>query len=107
MDTQPAEQSGKRWPVRVVAPQAAQTASADPILSSASLIRGARVPVGVLWLLLPTVLLVLGSAYWVSALWAHALIQREAEVTAAIVQPELQRVPLARILDSKQRERAD
>jgi signal transduction histidine kinase/ActR/RegA family two-component response regulator len=107
MDTQPAEQSVKRWPVRAAPPKAAQTASVDPTPSSVSPIRGARVPWGVLWLFVPTVLLLLGSAYWLSTLWAHALIQREAEATAAIVQPELQRVPFARVLDSKQRERAD
>jgi len=61
----------------------------------------------VFWLFVPAVLLLLGSAYWLSTLWAHALTQREAEATAAIVQPELPRVPFARILDSKQRERAD
>lgn len=107
MDTQPAEQSVKRWPVRVAPPKAIQTASVDPMPSSASPIRRARVPLGILWLFVPTVLLLLGSAYCLSTLWAHALIQREAEATAAIVQPALERVPFARILDSKQRERAD
>jgi hypothetical protein len=68
---------------------------------------GIRASLGVLWLFAPTVLLLLGSAYWLSTLWAHALIQRKAEATAAIAQPELQRVPFARIVDSKQRERAD
>ena len=107
MDTQPAHHFVKQWPVRAVSPKAAQTASADPMPSSPSPIRGARVPVGVLCLLLPTLLLLLGAAYWLSALWTHDLIQREAEATAAIVQLELQRIPLARILDSKQRERTD
>ena len=107
MDTQPAPQFVKQWPVRAVSPKAAQTASADPMPSSPSPIRGARVPVGVLCLLLPTLLLLLGAAYWLSALWTHDLIQREAEATAAIVQLELQRIPLARVLDSKQRERTD
>jgi signal transduction histidine kinase/ActR/RegA family two-component response regulator len=41
---------------------------------------------GVLWLFVPTVLLLLGSAYWLSTLWAHALLQPEAETTAAIVE---------------------
>lgn len=107
MDTQPAQQSPKRWPVHAAPPKATQTASADPMPSSASPILRARAPLGVLWLFVPTVLLLVGSAYWLSTLWAHTLIQREAEAAAAIVQLELQRVPFARILDSKQRERAD
>ena len=107
MDIQPVKQSVKRWPVHAAPSKAAQTVSVDSIPSSTSPIRGGRVPLGALWLFVPTVLLLLGPAYWLSTLWAHALIQREAEATAAIVQPELQRVPFARILDSKQRGRAD
>ena len=30
MDTQPADQSVKRWPVRAATPKAAQTGNADP-----------------------------------------------------------------------------
>ena len=85
MDIQPAEQSVKRWPVRAALPKAG-TAGVDPMPSSTSPIRGARAPLGVLWLFVPTVLLLLGSAYWLSTLWAHALIQGEAEATAAIVE---------------------
>jgi signal transduction histidine kinase len=107
MDTQPGEQFARRWPAHAVQPKASQSASTDPVPWRASPIRSARVPVGILWLLLPTLLLLLGSAYLLSALWAHALIQHEAEATAAMVQPELQQVPLARILDPKQRERTD
>jgi len=65
------------------------------------------VPTTVLRLLLPIALLLLGSAYWLATIWAQALIQREAEVTAATIQPDLQRVPLGRILDARQRERAE
>src|SRR6266851_10117907 len=104
MDIQPAKQSVKRWPVRA-APPKAESAGVDPMPPNAGPIRGARAPFCVLWLFVPTVLLLLGSAYWLSTLWAHALIQREAEATATIVQPELQRVPFARILDPKQREK--
>jgi len=83
MDIQPAKQSVKRWPVRA-APPKAESAGVDPMPPSAGPIRGARAPFCVLWLFVPTVLLLLGSAYWLSILWAHALIQ--AEATAAIVE---------------------
>ena len=85
MDIQPTEQSVKRWPVRA-APPKAEIAGVDPVPTSASPIRGARPPFGVLSLFVPAVLLFLGSAYWLSILWAHALIQREGETTAAIVE---------------------
>src|SRR6202171_5946107 len=97
MDIQPVKQSVKRWPVHAAPSKAAQTASVDSIPSSTSPIRGARVPLGVLWLFVPTVLLLLGSAYWLSTLWAHALIQREAGATGGLVQAELQRVPFVRV----------
>jgi len=85
MDIQPMEQSVKRWPVRA-APPKVETAGVDPVPTSVGPIRGARPPFGVLWLFVPAVLLFLGSAYWLSILWAHALIQREGETTAAIVE---------------------
>jgi len=85
MDIQPMERSVKRWPVRA-APPKVETAGVDPVPTSVGPIRGARPPFGVLWLFVPAVLLFLGSAYWLSILWAHALIQREGETTAAIVE---------------------
>src|SRR5437899_883804 len=85
MDIQPMEQSVKRWPVRA-APPKIETAGRRSRADEISPIRGARPPFGVLSLFVPAVLLFLGSAYWLSILWAHALIQREGETTAAIVE---------------------
>ena len=81
--------------------------SVTPPTPSDAVFRGGRVFAGLLWLLLPTVLVILGSAYSLSALWAHTLIKREAQVIAVAVRPELQQTFLPRILDSPQRERTD
>lgn len=107
MATQPAGKSAKKWPVNSGPPKAASTGADAPTATETGTVRGPRVPTSVLRLLLPIALLLLGSAYWLATMWAQALIQREAEVTAATIQPDLQRVPLARILDPRQRERPD
>ena len=108
MASQTANKSAKKWPVRPGPPPKAPTAGAEaPAAPETAAIRGPRIPSSVLRLLLPIALLLLGSAYWLATMWAQALIQREAEVTAATVQAELQRVQLSRILDARQRERGD
>src|SRR5215813_2878400 len=108
MGTQPGVKSAKKWPVRPGPPPRVTSLGGDvPTAAHAITIRGPRVPTTVLRLLLPIALLLLGSAYWLATIWAQALIQREAEVTAATIQPDLQRVPLGRILDARQRERAE
>src|SRR5499426_2639410 len=100
MGTQPGGKSAKKWPVRPGPPPKIAGPGGDvPTAAQAITVRGPRVPTTVLRLLLPIALLLLGSAYWLATIWAEALIQREAEVTAATVQPDLQRFPLARILD--------
>lgn len=106
METQPKDESLKQWPVRTVPHKVAQTAGVDPPMPSVVTIRDGRVLAAIRWLL-PTLLLTLASAYGLSALWAHALIQSEAEVIAAAVRPELQRIPFSRILDPGQRERTE
>jgi signal transduction histidine kinase/ActR/RegA family two-component response regulator len=106
METQPKVESLKQWPVRAVPPKVAQAAGADPPMPGVTAIQGGSVLAGIRWLL-PTLFLTLASAYGLSALWAHTLIQSEAEVIAAVVRPELQRIPFSRILDPGQRERTD
>jgi len=106
METQPKVESLKRWPGHAVPPKVAQAAGADPPMPGVAAIRGGRVLAGIRWLL-PTLFLTLASGYGLSALWAHTLIQSEAEVIAAVVRPELQRIPFSRILDPGQRERTD
>ena len=70
-------------------------------------LRYPRVWLGALWLLVPALALLAGSAYWVSLLWAQTLLRHEAITTAALIQPELARAQVPRILDPKQRERGD
>ena len=106
METQPKVESLKRWPGHAVPPKVAQAAGADPPMPGVAAIRGGRVLPDIRWLL-PILLLTLASAYGLAALWAHTLIQSEAEVIAAVVRPELQRIPFSRILDPGQRERTD
>ena len=108
MSNQPANKSAKKWPVRPGPQPKAASAGADtPAAPETGAIRGPRVPTSVLRLILPIALLLLGSAYWLATMWAQALIQREAEVTAATVQADLHRASLPRILDARQRERGD
>ncbi|MBF8257310.1 MAG: hypothetical protein HW375_2217, partial [Anaerolineales bacterium] len=106
METPPKIESLKQWPVRTVPPKVAQAAGAHPPMPGVAAIRGGSVLPAIRWLL-PTLLLTLASAYGLSALWAHAVIQSEAEVIAAVVRPELQRIPFSRILDPGQRARTD
>src|SRR5262245_55191207 len=108
MASQSSGKSAKKWPVRPGPPPKAPTGGNDsPKAPETGTIRGPRIPTSVLRLLLPLALLLLGSAYWLATMWAQALIQREAEVTAATVHADLQRASLPRILDTRQRERGD
>lgn len=106
METQPKAEFPTRWPVRAVAPKAPQAAGAEPPLPSVAGIRDGRVTTAIRWLL-PTIVLTVAAAYVLSALWALALVQNEADLLVAAVRPELQRLSFSRILVPGQRERSE